>query len=238
MPVQRYVSDEHTHFVGRALGGDEARYGLLRKILREGLMTHPSHDPRIVVSIHRNAKISENEMYDPKVVCFCDIPVEDLAIHSKKYGKFGLSFKKSTLVKKGANPVFYIVKGSIVFPSALKQDTRSDLFDKMVPLYHREVEDRLPEMLAAYLESHPAERRSDPIKLSGEIGGFLNADVFAFLKFFDETKADDDPDNFYMEREWRVLQNVQFSLEDVSRVIYRRSLPGGSAPMWQITITK
>jgi hypothetical protein len=43
--------------------------------------------------------------------------------------------------------------------------------------------------------------------------------VFAFVKCFDETRADDDNENYYMEREWRVLGDVAFSLEDVSRVI-------------------
>jgi hypothetical protein len=132
MPVQRYVSDELTHFVGRALGCDEARYDLLVKILRKGLLTKPSHDPRFDPFMHRNAKICEDEMYNPKVVCFCDIRVDDLAIHSKKYGKFGLSFKKSTLVKKGANPVFYIAKGSTVIFPETGEKTRADYFNRMV----------------------------------------------------------------------------------------------------------
>lgn len=48
---------------------------------------------------------------------------------------------------------------------------------------------------------------------------FLSYEIFSYIKFFDEAKTDQDPTNFYMEREWRVLGKVQFSLEDVSRVI-------------------
>ena len=48
---------------------------------------------------------------------------------------------------------------------------------------------------------------------------FLASHVFAYMVSFDETNRDDYPHNYYMEREWRVLGNVQFSLEDVFIVI-------------------
>ena len=38
-------------------------------------------------------------------------------------------------------------------------------------------------------------------------------------KPFDGNKTDADPDNYYMEREWRVLGNVMFTLPDVYRVV-------------------
>lgn len=47
--------------------------------------------------------------------------------------------------------------------------------------------------------------------------------IFSFMVLFDASKPDDDPGNFYMEREWRVLGNVEFSLSDVSRVIIPES---------------
>jgi hypothetical protein len=43
--------------------------------------------------------------------------------------------------------------------------------------------------------------------------------VFLFMKFFDETKAEDDPENYYMEREWRVTGDVPFELTHVKRVV-------------------
>ena len=48
------------------------------------------------------------------MVCFCDIPDSDLAIHVNKYSRFGLAFKKEFLIAKGACPVFYVANESPV----------------------------------------------------------------------------------------------------------------------------
>ena len=46
------------------------------------------------------------------VVCFCDIPVSDFAIHTTKYGCFGVAFSKQYLLgRKGAAPVHYVPIG-------------------------------------------------------------------------------------------------------------------------------
>lgn len=42
--------------------------------------------------------------------------------------------------------------------------------------------------------------------------------VFGFAKFFDESLPEDHHDNFYMEREWRVMDFVPFDLGDVQAV--------------------
>ena len=48
---------------------------------------------------------------------------------------------------------------------------------------------------------------------------FLIFFVFIFMKAFDGSRLDEDPENFYMEREWRIVGNLQFTLRDVSRVL-------------------
>ena len=52
-----------------------------------------------------------------------------------------------------------------------------------------------------------------------DLSSFLSRDVFSFVKFFDAVQSDADPDNFYMEREWRILDGLSFDLTDVHRVI-------------------
>jgi hypothetical protein len=63
---------------------------------------------------------------------------------------------------------------------------------------------------------------------------FLMNGIFDFIKCFDASKAEDDPDNYYMEREWRLPRNLNFDLKDVERIImprkfastFRADLPG------------
>jgi hypothetical protein len=47
---------------------------------------------------------------------------------------------------------------------------------------------------------------------------FIAWHIGCFIKPFDPTKEETDSDNYYMEREWRVLGKVYFHLTDVVRV--------------------
>jgi hypothetical protein len=42
--------------------------------------------------------------------------------------------------------------------------------------------------------------------------------VLPFIKYFDASAPDEAEANVYMEREWRVIGDVKFALEDVHRV--------------------
>jgi Putative abortive phage resistance protein AbiGi, antitoxin len=184
-------------------------------------------------------------------VCFCDIPVQDLEIHMKKYSRFGLSFEKRFLISRfGASPVFYIaetarVRGTPFLVSSIK--TQRELFDTLGPW--------LQSTLQSYIEQvetqHPAtpiepERYGKPptvrvengqriidntgnaVRLSAELSdallmtNWVNERLFSYLKFFDPSLPEDDVKNTYMEREWRVLGDVQFSLSDIERIIVPR----------------
>lgn len=43
-----------------------------------------------------------------RMTCFTDIPHHLSRKHCQRYGKFGIAFKKSVLIKYGANPVLYL----------------------------------------------------------------------------------------------------------------------------------
>jgi hypothetical protein len=107
--MQRYVSSELSHFVGRGKAGED-QYQLLLHVLRTGWLTYAPHDPRQprTASLDFSRPISTDEVIKYQVVCFCDIPDADLAIHVRKYSKFGLSFRKDFLIARGACPVFYV----------------------------------------------------------------------------------------------------------------------------------
>lgn len=201
MGVQRYVSDELTHFVGRGRDA-ESQYRLLVHVMREGRLTPPPHDAdaREGVRIDPEEPISRNRAYEPRVVCFSDIPVGDLDLHIGKYSPFGLAFRKPFCVAQGANPVFYVAAQSRSAAGA----PRGPAFDDMARLFHRVRTD------AAAREDH------DLLRLAR----FLDFEVLSFLKFFEYPLDDDDPENYYMEREWRLHGEFRFAPTEVRRVFF------------------
>ena len=201
---------------------------------------HPPFQPGISgnLSVNPNARFSSNEMYSPQVVCFCDIPVEDLNIHVQKYGPFGIAFPKAILVERGANPVFYVANPSKIhnrfssdFIAAIMRDPtkidydrvrasvdqkmeRGAAFDRAVPEWHRLVE-MLRDLLMRTNPSpgvHPEAHKLHDLTL------FMEFEVFSLIKCFDPNLDESHHENFYMEREWRVVGNVPFTLADLSRV--------------------
>jgi hypothetical protein len=60
--VQRYVSTELTHFVGRGKAPED-QYALLVDILRGGWLTHPPHNPTISgnLFVKPDASVSNND---------------------------------------------------------------------------------------------------------------------------------------------------------------------------------
>lgn len=234
--LQRYVSDELTHFVGRGLH-EEAQFRLMVRILEEGHLSPPPHDPepRGRVTIDPDGRVSRNEAYEPEAVCFCDIPVGDLDIHIQKYSPFGLAFRKPFLVERGASPVFYVAGASRTLRRDLRagkdaETTRADYFDEMVRAYHQ----LRAEAEKALVRLPPGAPERGHHEALLRLADFLDFEVWSYLKFFEYPLHDEDPENYYMEREWRLLGALRFSLDDVRRVIlpesyareFRKTFPG------------
>jgi Putative abortive phage resistance protein AbiGi, antitoxin len=162
--------------------------------------------------------LSSNAKHETLRVCFCDIPVGDLGLHMRKYGEFGLAFAKENLIKKGAAPVFYISQQSLItnaryislIPDSQQLITLKEAFDS----YSRDWERCLGRMWTSR-ENREVAWFNDVLALQQKLHWL----IFAQLKFFDVTKDDVDEANFYMEREWRLLGTVPFTLEEVTRVI-------------------
>jgi hypothetical protein len=216
----------------------------------------PSRYPR------RN--LSDNNKYVHAAVCFCDIPLPDLDLHIAKYGPFGLSFKKSFLVAHGASPIFYVernaasgvTRAQLIPPnSEPMKDEPLDYTARSIPLgelfdYAEQGYDDLINPLVwdlkmsninndrTFADSKREEKKQ--LQLQRFYGWpdawseFLRNHVFPFLKFFDSSLPDNDPDNYYFEREWRLIGVLHFDLADVERVLlprafgerFRREFPG------------
>jgi hypothetical protein len=219
--MQRYISSELTHFVGKGLS-EENRYLLLVKIISEGFLSHPPHSRYQTgnLFVNFNAKLSDNEMYNSQVVCFCDIPFEDLSLHMGKYGCFGLAFEKKFIVSIGGSPVFYIPTSSKI--KRTKKLSIAETVERLQATKDPIVEEELgmgkyfDEMFQDY---HTLLKQNSESSGELELYFSLARHIFSFIKFFDPALSDDDPKNFYFEREWRVFGNIDFTVEDVTRVL-------------------
>jgi len=218
--LQRYVSRELTHFVGRSKTPKE-QYLLLVKILSSGLLlSHPfSENIQGNLAVKLDAKVSDNEMFNIQAICFCDIPTADLSIHMSKYSKFGISFEKEYLIKKGVNPVFYVANDSIVLSVPFDTPLRGAHFDKMIRIQNSLFFKTLQAFMKASSQPGVPE---EYVELKGALD-FLNFEIFSYIKCFDASLPDNDPRNYYMEREWRMTGNLKFQLKDVKSVILPQS---------------
>lgn len=231
-----YVSEKLTHFVAASMQQDEdAQYDVLvNRILQDCLLTKPGNRPPAVLpqlDINRDALLTDNQMYVPQMVCFCDIPLKSLGVHIRKYGRFGLSFSKAFLVPKGARPVFYIPRAAGTYGEADHKVTThlpqqvadrsawdtimGDFLDRLLkPL----ASDFLGEMVE-WFARHPCKESQTFMSQALSLMNYLNRQFLAFTKCFDHSLPFDHEKNYYMEREWRVLGNVRFDLTDVRSVI-------------------
>jgi hypothetical protein len=236
MLVQRYVSADLTHFVGASIKAERKRYLLLRTILRTGLLKAnpmPSGRDGAVHVLRKDTDLplSTNEACSGSVVCFCDIPLGDLPLHIRKYSPFGIAFSKEFLADLGASPVIYVpIHGR---PALLPYEgyrrgriaSQAVAFDHFWQIFNR-VEKALPDLKA----DRRFKRTAEDLRRMTE---FLEIHIISNLKFFDHRLLDDEEENFYMEREWRVSRSVTFSLNEIERIIipceygreFRRDFP-------------
>ena len=209
---QRYISNELTHLVGRRLKSYEEQYDILIEILKESCITYPPHEKkdrnaRCLITQYRD-DFTKNEMYVPDMVCFCDIPVCDLSIHINKYSPFGLSFDKEFIARKGGGPVYYIPKtADPAWPVGHdSEEDRGHVFDqKIKECYHL-----LDDLICA---------KNEWSDIARSVQSFLGSSIFAYTKCFDHTLKDRHNDNYYFEREWRILGNLRFNIRDVRRIV-------------------
>jgi hypothetical protein len=219
----KYISnDELFHFVGRSDPTDhEANYGILLAVL-DGGVSHPPHTRdwgahRVTINWDKN--IFSEELIVPTVTCYCDIPFETLEIHMKKYGMFGLSFARSLLIKYGARPVIYIPLqpsdrlagwGTIYCQTMLHdmeqiwRGFRAHVFD--------------PIDTGSRSRSLGVEPKSKDEAVIAIDDAFVQH-FLAYIKPFNSELAEDNPNNFYSEREWRKFGNLLFQPVEVMRVL-------------------
>jgi hypothetical protein len=141
--TQSYVSDELTHFVGRAKTNDAERYALLLKILGgpQGRAAGPEgwlqasyreeFGPGFTMLSDGQKRLSTNEAIKWTMLCFCDIPPGQLKIHMQKYKSFGIAFPKQFLLRQGATPVHYVPRNARNRAIGIGPQNVADRFDEL-----------------------------------------------------------------------------------------------------------
>lgn len=216
---QGYISEYLFHFIGKNIDDENAQYHLLRKIIKDGWISFYPHEKTlsygfIEIDSMRTRKLEE--MFNPKCICFADIPVKDLSLHSSKYSKFGIGFSRDFLISKGANPVFYVEKNSTIYKNQF--GTNNLILLKKEDYYQEYCSKTIWYFLMRYIncieKNKSSTNRHIELNDTWEILEFL-INIFSHLKPWEDSLGESDPNNFYFEREWRVLNNVDFNLSDI-----------------------
>ncbi len=209
---------------------NEERYKLFCEIVRAGWL-RPSHRDILGTEFtgHINGQklLSSNEAVNTACVCFCDIPLDALSIHIKKYGPFGIAFAKKFLVSLEATPLTYVEQNAAHQGVGQGPRTLGEKLDQI-----RAKMQQFEADLASYVE--PSEGCSPYLMgrspagtppghvLRGQFASIkddLEFGVLGQFKFFDSRLAEDHPKNYYMEREWRVQGGVAFRLGNIARLV-------------------
>jgi hypothetical protein len=229
MNSQSYVSDELTHFVGRAKPSNDERYRLLLEILRGGWLQASYREELgsgFTMLSDGEKRLSTNEAIKCTMLCFCDIPPEQLQLHMQKYGSFGIAFSKEALIHQGATPVHYVPRNARNRSIGIGPQTIAERFDELRMELQRVRFDL--EGYVASIDGKPAflSRLSPPSTPVGHrlLGRFSALQdefeelVFARIKFFTAGLPEEHDDNYYMEREWRLPGGLAFRLGDIARI--------------------
>lgn len=179
---------------------DDANLATLRAILtsmeiRSSHVGEHSGSSRATLCVDSERGCVDGEPIAQTVTCFCDIPFESLALHTLKYGRFGVGLDRSIVAEWSGRPVTYIPVVSR-YPSA-----RNNTFCQEVLAVWSGLHSFFPDMPTSSIRVVGASPRS-PTEAVDMAEGQL-AKILAFVKTFDVDLPKDHPQNYYMEREWR-----------------------------------
>ncbi|MGH9423854.1 MAG: abortive infection system antitoxin AbiGi family protein, partial [Thermoanaerobaculia bacterium] len=212
-------------------------------VRRDGTERRQNYYPEPYFEVRENGPVASNEFVAPEMVCFCDIPLQDLEIHTSKYSRFGLAFQKKFLVSQGANPVHYVAHDAAtplrlighggVHPDFFERDEEEGLlsagqgraqFLEKLKVRTFDLLERYSATLQQRFGSYkrgkddPSEARKELLAMVEFMMGTF-CYMHGLTKVFDPALTDNNPKNYYMEREWRVIGRVTFKPVDIARVL-------------------
>ena len=99
--------------------------------------------------------ISEkNNKWAVPMVCFCDIPLSNIAPHTQKYGSYAIGIKKKWAIDQGVNPILYVHEKSRIVEqcrNAFKWSIDHDGFDGAI------IDERMAQLMSLFYMMKPYE---------------------------------------------------------------------------------
>lgn len=203
---QRYYSNVYWHFTGSPTDLDGTLLTKPADIGRYGNLKTLDESTDILVEILRSRKllatsvekISES-LTTEAFCCVTDIPLKDLPLHARHYGKVALGFRASA-IHECFVPIMYLSKDN----QMMKQ--------QLIPNGNGSV---ATEASAGALEKSNGYRIQHPNQSSQSViqaNPFLN-----FVKITDFSVESDM--TFYSEREWRHVGDFEFDADAIEAII-------------------
>jgi Putative abortive phage resistance protein AbiGi, antitoxin len=80
----------------------------LESICKNGLLLTTNSRALDIFEIHREKGVEQMEVMQRPRVCFTDIPIDLLASHGQRYGRYGVGFRRETVIDWGGLPAWYL----------------------------------------------------------------------------------------------------------------------------------
>jgi hypothetical protein len=181
---------------------------ILESICRKGLLLTTNSKTLDSFAIDRGSGVVPMEVMQHARVCFTDIPIGLLATHGQRYGKYGVGFRRETVIDWGGLPAWYL-------PNYWSDKTLKCVGPVLVNSLHAGID--AVRNLQALAREFAA--KGIPLTVVNTLGPALQADqlvnemetvhraMFAVLSFVKEMSPRTSEDHSYLfEREWRIVE--------------------------------
>jgi hypothetical protein len=183
-----------------------ARY-ILESICEKGLLLTTNAATLDSFAIDRDKGVEKMEVMQRPRVCFTDIPIELLADHGQRYGKYGVGFRRETVIDWGGLPAWYLPNywgdGTLKVAGPVLVNGMHAAMDAAQHLQVLATEFKAKGIPFTVTYKHGSSMQAD--QLVTEMQHVAHS-VFMVLSFIKEMSPQSAEDHSYLfEREWRLV---------------------------------
>jgi hypothetical protein len=183
---------------------------ILESICENGLLLTTNATTLDSFAIDRGSGVVQMEVMQRARVCFTDIPIELLHSHGQRYGKYGVGFRRETVIDWGGLPAWYL-------PNYWSDQSLKVAGSVLVNGLHAAM-DTVNHFRALAIEF---KTKGVPISVAYQHGPTMNADqivgetektanllsmVLSYIKEMSPQAAEDH--SYLFEREWRIISGL------------------------------